>query len=52
MAYAAAAHRFFTDRIPFEEDELVQFFGPAYRDYHARTVLPLLDTCRRKYFYV
>jgi protein-S-isoprenylcysteine O-methyltransferase len=35
--FAYASMRFFSDRIPWEEDMLVQLFGERYNEYRART---------------
>ena len=37
LAFAYAAWRFFRDRIPYEEEGLVSFFGQAYITYRAKT---------------
>ena len=45
LAYAAATWYFFYDRIPHEEELLVEFFGDAYRQYRKRSAIgvpPLL----------
>ena len=37
-AYAFAAWRFFKDRVPFEEEALIDFFGEEYAQYSRRTL--------------
>lgn len=39
IAYTAATWFFFYDRIPTEEELLVDFFGDAYRQYRAKTYI-------------
>lgn len=39
--YAYAAHMFFVDRIPHEEEHLVRFFGKKYIEYCERTPIRL-----------
>ena len=39
LAYAGATFHFFWDRIPYEEELLVQFFGDEYVRYRARTYI-------------
>jgi len=50
LGYAAASFYFFYDRIPYEEDLLVQFFGEEYLLYRQRTWLgiPFLSWCIRQ----
>ncbi|KAK3836924.1 MAG: Isoprenylcysteine carboxyl methyltransferase family-domain-containing protein [Linnemannia elongata] len=44
VGFAGVLHYFFSERIQYEEQCLVRFFGQAYRDYQARTHtgLPLI----------
>jgi len=46
VAYTAASWYFFYDRIPHEEDLLIEFFGDAYREYRKKTTIgiPMLET--------
>ncbi|KAF9208849.1 hypothetical protein BGZ59_010415 [Podila verticillata] len=37
VGFAAALHRFFSERIQYEEQLLVRFFGQDYKAYQART---------------
>ena len=45
VAYAGATFYFFYDRIPYEEELLIHFFGDEYRNYRRRTWIgiPLLS---------
>lgn len=47
LAYAVASFEFFRDRIKYEEQLLVEFFGDEYRAYRRRTYIgiPLLSFC-------
>ena len=46
VAYAFAAHKFFKDRVPFEEAKLLEFFGLDYYEYAKRVPhrLPFIKT--------
>lgn len=46
LAYTGASWYFFYDRIPHEEELLLEFFGDAYRTYRRKTTIgiPLLGT--------
>jgi len=48
-AYAGASFHFFYERIPYEEQLLVHFFGEAYVEYRDRTWIgiPLMSLCTR-----
>ena len=37
IGFAAASYVFFKDRIPYEEELLVEMFGEAYIDYAIKT---------------
>lgn len=37
VGFAAALHHFFSERIQYEEQLLVRFFGQDYKAYQART---------------
>jgi len=39
VAYTAATFYFFYDRIPYEEELLIHFFGDRYRAYQQRTYI-------------
>ena len=45
LAYAGATFHFFWDRIPYEEELLVQFFGDSYIQYRKRSYIgiPLIS---------
>ncbi|KAG0360921.1 Isoprenylcysteine carboxyl methyltransferase family-domain-containing protein [Gamsiella multidivaricata] len=45
LGFAVVLHRFFSERIQYEEQLLVRFFGQSYRDYKARakTGIPLIN---------
>jgi len=49
VAYSAASFHFFFERIPYEEQLLVHFFGEAYTQYRERTWIgiPLMSLCIR-----
>lgn len=46
VAWAAASWNFFSERIAVEERYLHQFFGPQYKEYHARSgiYIPFIKT--------
>eukprot|EP01083_Nonionella_stella_P082976 229245_1 len=39
VIYTLASWQFFADRIPFEEQQLVNFFGDEYKEYRRRTMV-------------
>ena len=49
LVFAAWSWRFFAERIPYEEELLLEMFGAEYRDYASRTRLwiPLIEGRRR-----
>ena len=51
LAYAVATWHFFYDRIPHEEELLVEFFGDTYRSYRKRTAIgiPLIEWATRAF---
>ena len=46
VGFSAASWFFFKDRIPYEEELLIEFFGEAYIEYALRTpiMLPMIDS--------
>ena len=49
VAYTGASWYFFYDRIPHEEDLLLNFFGEEYITYRRRTIIgiPFIETAAR-----
>jgi protein-S-isoprenylcysteine O-methyltransferase len=47
VAFTIILHRFFSERIIFEEKTLLRFFGKEYADYKRRvgTMMPFIRGC-------
>ena len=46
VAYAMASFEFFKDRVEYEEEQLIKFFGPDYIQYQKDVPVGMLLVCR------